>query len=85
MATMSVRGLDDKTLTRLKSQAELQGSSLNSLVLSLLQDTGMPVKVNALKKFDDLDTLAGTWSAKEAQVFERNTAAFAEVDAALWK
>ena len=45
----------------------------------------MPVKANALKKFDDLDTLAGTWSAKEAQVFERNTAAFAEVDAVLWK
>ncbi|MBI5625943.1 MAG: hypothetical protein HY935_01895 [Nitrosomonadales bacterium] len=85
MATMSIRGLDDKALTRLKNQAAQEGSSLNSLVLRLLQDTGTPVQLNALKKFDDLDTLAGTWSTKDAQAFERNTAAFAEVDAALWK
>ncbi len=85
MATMSIRGLDDKALTRLKSQAKQEGSSLNSLVLRLLQDTGSPVQLNVLKKFDDLNSLAGTWSAKEAQAFERNTAAFAEVDAALWK
>lgn len=85
MATMSIRGLDDKALTRLKSQAEQEGSSLNSLVLRLLQDAGTPVQLNALKKFDDLNALAGTWSAKEAHAFERNTAPFAEVDAALWK
>jgi hypothetical protein len=29
--------------------------------------------------------LAGTWSKQEAQAFARNTAAFSEVDAALWK
>ncbi|MDP2366589.1 MAG: hypothetical protein Q8M94_22775 [Ignavibacteria bacterium] len=41
--------------------------------------------MNVLKRFDDLDALAGTWSEKEARSFERDTAAFAEVDAALWK
>ena len=85
MATMSIRGLDDQALSRLKSQAAQEGSSLNSLVLRLLQGTGSPVPLNVLKKFDDLNALAGTWSEKEAQAFERNTAAFAEVDAALWK
>ena len=85
MATMSIRGLDDQALIRLKTQAEQEGSSLNSLVLRLLQGTGTPVPLNVLKKFDDLNALAGTWSEKEAQAFERNTAAFAEVDAALWK
>jgi plasmid stability protein len=85
MATMSIRGLDDKVLTRLKSQAEHEGSSLNALVLRLLQGTGASIQPSALKKFDDLNALAGTWSAKEALAFERNTAAFAEVDAALWK
>jgi phosphopantetheinyl transferase (holo-ACP synthase) len=85
MATMSIRGLDDQSLARLKSLAEQEGSSLNSFVLRLLQNTGTPVQLNTLKKFDDLNALAGTWSAQEAQAFERNTAAFAEVDAALWK
>lgn len=85
MATMSIRGLNDQALTRLKSQAKQEGSSLNSLVLRLLQDAGNSIQPSALKKFDDLNALAGTWSDEETQAFERNTAAFAEVDAALWK
>lgn len=84
MPTMSIRGLDERALARLKHQAEQEGSSLNSLVLRLLQRADAPVQTGALKKFDDLDALAGTWSAEEAQEFERNTAAFAEVDPALW-
>ena len=86
MASMSIRGLDDQTLSRLKHQAEEEGSSLNSLVLRLLQDRGTDnLAGGSLRKFDDLDALAGTWSDEEAQDFERNTAAFAEVDAALWR
>ena len=85
MAGMSIRGLDDRVLARLKSQAEQEGSSLNSLVLRLLQGAGSDRRPGALQKFDDLDTLAGTWSKQEALAFEPNTAAFAEVDAALWK
>jgi plasmid stability protein len=84
MATMSVRGLGDQTLARLKSQAAQEGSSLNSLVLRLLQGAGTSIQPGALKMFDDLDALAGTWSDEEAQAFARNAAAFAEVDAALW-
>lgn len=84
MATMSIRGLDDQALSRLKRQAKQEGSSLNSLVLRLLQGTGTSIQSSALKKFDDLNALAGTWSAEEAQAFELNTAAFSEVDAALW-
>ena len=82
---MSIRGLDDQALAQLKSQAEQEGSSLNGLVLRLLQGAGPSVSSGFLKKFDDLNALAGTWSNEEAQAIERNTAAFAEVDAALWK
>ena len=84
MASMSIRGLDDQVLARLKSQAKQEGSSLNSLVLRLLQGSGAATPHTVLKKFDDLDALAGTWSDKEAQAFERDTAAFAEGDATLW-
>jgi len=85
MASMSIRGMDDQALARLKAQAEQEGSSLNSLVLRLLQGAGTSGRSGALQKFDDLDALAGTWSKREAQAFERNTAAFSEVDATLWK
>jgi plasmid stability protein len=86
MATMSIRGLDDKALTRLKRRAKREGSSLNSLVLRLLQeDAGVASKPRPLQKYDDLNALAGTWSAQQAREFERDTGAFSEVDASLWK
>jgi hypothetical protein len=83
---MSIRGLDDKALSRLKRQAEREGSSLNSLVVRLLQDKmGASGKPRLLQKFDDLDELAGTWTSQQVRSFERDTAAFSEVDPALWK
>lgn len=85
MANMSIRGIDDQSLMRLKDLAAKEGSSLNSLVLRLLQGTGPASPSGALQRFDDLDALAGTWSDQEAQVFERSTAAFSEIDASLWK
>ena len=84
MATMSIRGLNNQALAQLKNQAQQEGSSLNALALRLLQGSGHPAPRNELKKFDDLDALAGTWSGDEALAFERATAAFGEVDAALW-
>lgn len=83
MASMSIRGLDDRALLRLKNQAAQEGSSLNSLVLRLLQ--GSAPQAAAVKKFDDLDALAGTWSEEDARTFEQNTATFAEIDSTLWK
>ncbi len=86
MASMSIRGLDHKALARLKKRAEREGISLNSLVVRTLQeDAGVPGKLRQLEKFDDLDALAGTWTKQQAGVFERDTAAFSEVDPALWR
>ena len=86
MASMSIRGLDKKALSGLKRRAAREGSSLNNLVLRLLQgEVGASGKTRLLQKFDDLDALAGTWSREQAQAFERDTAAFCEVDPVLWK
>jgi len=35
--------------------------------------------------YDDLDHLAGTWSAEDAAEFERITAVFEKVDEDMWK
>lgn len=86
MANMSIRGLDDKTLSKLKQQARREGASLNSLIVRLLRDERIS-KTSSVRPtvFDDLDNLAGTWSAQQAQAFARDTAAFSEVDPSLWK
>ncbi|MGH8254671.1 MAG: hypothetical protein ACRET0_00450 [Steroidobacteraceae bacterium] len=49
------------------------------------QDSGTQTKSTALPEFDDLDALAGTWTRRQAQAFERDTAAFSEVDSTAWK
>jgi hypothetical protein len=53
-------------------------------VLRLLQGSGKPAQTNALKKFDDLDALAGTWSDDDAADFAHHAAAFSEIDPAQW-
>jgi hypothetical protein len=86
MATMSIRGVNEKVLSTLKQRAERAGESLNGLVVRLLEeDAGGPGKLRPAKKFDDLDALAGTWTKQQAQAFDRDTRAFGEVDPALWK
>ena len=86
MANISIRGLDDKVLQRLKRQAQREGGSVNGLVVRLLQnETIGPARKTTVQKYDDLDALAGTWSSLEAKRFERDTAPFSEVDPALWK
>lgn len=86
MATMSIRGLDDKVLSRLKRQAQREGASVNSLVLRILHDEGATrPSASRLQPRRDLSALAGTWTAREAREFERATAPFREVDPELWK
>jgi hypothetical protein len=84
MASMSIRGLDDQALAQLKQQATQEGSSLNALVLRLLQGVAKPTPATALKKFDDLDALAGSWSVEDAADFARHTAAFSAIDPNQW-
>ena len=85
MPTMSIRGLDERALARLKRQAESEGSSVNGLVVRLLEGGGnRPKHARKRQTFDDLDALAGTWSAPQAKAFERSIAPFSEVDPALW-
>jgi hypothetical protein len=85
MTVISIRGIDDKAVTRLKQQAQREGTSLNSLAVRLLESgAGIRAPGKATQIFDDLDALAGTWKAADAKAFETATAAFSEVDPALW-
>ncbi len=42
---------------------------------------GKPVR----RRFDDLDALAGSWSADEAAELEAATAGFRQIEPELWK
>jgi hypothetical protein len=86
MTIISIRGIDDKAIFRLKKQAQQEGSSLNSLVVKVLETmAGVRRADKANERFDDLDALQGTWSERDAEAFESASVDFAQVDQAMWK
>lgn len=80
MANVLLRGLDEATLSRLRSSARRRGISVNRLITETLQQ----LHRGSEEGFDDLDALAGTWSKAEADAFSAAIAPFSEIDAALW-
>ena len=86
MPNLSIRGLDDKAFAALKKRAAKEDTSVNALVVRLIeQGLGLRRARSALTRHDDLDALAGSWRKSDATEFDRATAAFGKVDADLWK
>jgi len=86
MAVISIRGIDDKAIFSLKKQAQQESISLNSLVVKVLETVaGVRLADKANQRFDDLDSLQGTWSKQDADAFEFATAEFSQIDQAMWK
>jgi hypothetical protein len=80
----NLRGIASEVMVTLKQEAEKQNTSVNFLILKLIEN-GIGYS-HAVKRptHHDLDKLAGTWSAKEAKEFEKNTKDFETIDEDLW-
>jgi len=86
MTALSIRNLDEEALKRLKTSAQQEGSSVNTLVVRLIETaTGLRPAARASVEHHELDTLAGTWSEADALAFNEATAAFEQPDAVLWR
>lgn len=85
MANISVRGVEDKALRKLKETARRRGISLNGLIVEMLSEGAGQKRPVIPVEHDDLDRLAGTWSAHDTSKFENGTAIFAQVDKELWR
>jgi len=85
MATMTLRGIDDRIAEALKEKATSEGISVNALTLKLLRETLGIEKKKRVVTYNDLDHLAGTWSEQDAVEFEQVTAVFEKVDEDMWK
>jgi hypothetical protein len=83
MANLSIRGVDDLAVERLKTAARRQGQSLNAYLIGLInRDTGVGGG-EARPRYDDLDHLAGTWSAEDFEAFAAAQAGFERIDEGL--
>jgi predicted transcriptional regulator len=85
MANLTLRGLDEELRKRLERAAEERKQSLNATAISLLRESLGLTTPPIHKSYDDLDHLAGTWSAEEAAEFDRAMEDFERVDSELWK
>jgi plasmid stability protein len=84
MATMTLRGVDEQIACVLKERAQKEDTSVNTVMLKILKESlGLEKKKRTIL-YDDLDHLAGTWSAQDAAEFERATTPFRAVDEDMW-
>lgn len=86
MANLSVRGVAERSLQRIKQTAKRRGVSVNRLITDLLNsEAGLAPAAKKPAVYHDLDNLAGTWSAAEARAFDGTIAWFGKIDEALWR
>jgi hypothetical protein len=86
MKQLTLRGIDPILDSELKSEAEKRGQSVNRTAISLLKvSLGLAEGQAKPLRFNDLDHLAGTWSAEEAAEFEESLKCQRQIDEDLWK
>lgn len=86
MANLSVRGVGEKSLQRLKQTAKRRGVSVNRLITDILNsETGLAPATKKPAVYHDLDKLAGTWSTAEARAFDEAIASFGQIDEEHWR
>ena len=86
MPNINIRGLDDNVHQHLKKEAREKGLSLNTLIVKYLrQDVGLDIPVKKKQTHHELDKLAGTWSKKDVQDFQKAVSGFETIDESIWK
>jgi plasmid stability protein len=85
MTQLTVRGIDETLHQEIKIHAKERGLSVNRYVVELLREaTGQIEPSGEIVVYHDLDHLAGTWSAEEADAFEQLLLEQRQVDEELW-
>lgn len=82
-SNVTLRGLDPELRSALDAEAARLGMSLNALILQTLRSSlGLAYSIQL---FHDLDDLAGSWSAEEAEEFDAAVQFFQEIDLSIWR
>lgn len=83
-SNFNLRGVTSEVMATLKKEAKKQNTSVNYLIIKLIEN-GIGYSHAAKRPiYHDLDKLAGTWSAKDVKEFEKNTKDFEKIDQDLW-
>ncbi len=80
----NLRNVKPEVMAFLKKKAADKKISINSLILQMIEkELGFTQPIKK-KLFHDLDYLAGTWSAKDKEIFNINIHSFEKIDEEFW-
>jgi plasmid stability protein len=82
MTAITLRNIPVALQEAIRQRAEKDGASLNRTVLRILEEATFGSRRQ--QRHHDLDHLAGTWSAEEAEVFESSLADQRRIDPEAW-
>ena len=87
MKAITLKNLPPELAKAVRKEANRQRTSIDRAVISLLQRKTKPGKKRprAAQGYEDLDSLAGSWTKNEAAAFETALAAQRTLDPDLWK
>jgi hypothetical protein len=81
MPDVLVRGLDPAVIENARLTARERGISVGRLLAETITER---FSGGELPAYDDLDALAGTWSASDLEAFEAAVAPLSAVEPELW-
>jgi hypothetical protein len=85
LKTITIRKIPPELARELRREAEKEGASLAKTVIRLLlRATGLSPDGERRNRWEDLDELAGTWTAEEAGVFDEAVSEQRRVDPDVW-
>ena len=83
---ITIQGLDDATAKWISEEAERRGVSVESLIVDLIRKgINIDQDTSQLPTYNDLDSLAGTWTEEQEAEFLNAVADFEQVDEKLWR
>jgi plasmid stability protein len=85
MKAVTLRNLPPAVERTIRQRAKKKGVSVNKVVISLLQEHLGESEKRPVRRYHDLDELAGSWSKQEADAFERALAKQRIIDPEMWK
>ncbi|MCP9440154.1 MAG: hypothetical protein NNA20_02090 [Nitrospira sp.] len=85
MKAITLRNLPPSVERTIRQRAKQKGVSVNKVVIGLLQEHLGESEKRPVRRYHDLDELAGSWSKQEAEAFDRTLAKQRTIDPEMWK
>ena len=86
MKTFLLRSIKDDLYKEIKKQADLNSTSINSFLLSVLGgELGFNNQIKKKKRFTDLDVFSGKWDEKQYYLITQEIKDQRKIDKELWK